>query len=392
MSLKPIVDESTNVARKKIHICTFGNCTAVFSKNSKLVYHIRRHTGERPFRCDVPNCDKSYLYSFHLRRHKETHSNKQKHEGLKCPTEGCNLELANKYSLKKHMKRKHNSEREYPFTCETCNQGFTRKKRLLQHSFTHTGEYPFECPICQTKFLTVTALMRHKRTHTTYTCDCGTEFERWTMLVVHKRTCQTSWYCCSKCNKRFKQLNRLNIHFNTHFVSDVTFICGYEECGRSYLYKRNLAQHIKRYHQNIVKKIQCPMFGDNCKQIFTKNQNIKYHMRRFHSNEAFIKKTIRKPRKDKGTMKNIAIMLTNAVASQPQLLSALNDVITKENTKWKDNVVEKAGSSLENTKATENVVTTVAKKTEAKLVLRSCGSESSDVCDESENEHIKFVC
>lgn len=61
-----------------------------------------------------------------------------------CPHEGCELELANKYSLKKHIKLKHNPKRQYPFSCEDCKLGFHRKRQLLQHIYVHTGTLPYK--------------------------------------------------------------------------------------------------------------------------------------------------------------------------------------------------------------------------------------------------------
>lgn len=370
-SLETSSEESAISTEKKSYSCTYENCTATFSKNSKLLYHVRRHTGERPFACDEPNCSKAYFYSFHLRRHKERHTNTR----IACPVDSCYLELANKYSLKKHIKRKHNPDRIYPFSCETCNQGFHRKKHLLHHIYTHTGIPSFECPICKLKFGILRDLGRHKRTHMKYSCNCGAKFERWTALLVHKKECQSAWHTCAICEKKFRQKTNLNSHMATHLEPEEKFTCGYDNCGRSYLYKKNLIQHIRRYHQKMVKKIVCPMYGANCNKTFSKNQNLKYHMRRFHSDQAEVKKTVRKTRKDKGIAKtSMAALLSGTPLSQKDHLNVIKGLPIKLPQLYKkDNTVEKE------------------KTDQDRIILRNCGSES-DVCDDTESDFIKVVC
>lgn len=70
-------------------------------------------------------------------------SHADKHERIMCTIDGCEQELANKSSLKKHVDRWHNPQRIYPFMCSECQQGFYRKQNLQEHSYLHTGELPF---------------------------------------------------------------------------------------------------------------------------------------------------------------------------------------------------------------------------------------------------------
>jgi hypothetical protein len=48
---------------KPMHACTHVGCTKMFSTVSNLATHMRSHTGERKFRCDVDGCDKAFARS-----------------------------------------------------------------------------------------------------------------------------------------------------------------------------------------------------------------------------------------------------------------------------------------------------------------------------------------
>ncbi|XP_058811419.1 zinc finger protein 568-like [Topomyia yanbarensis] len=47
-------------------------CRRAFSKSSNLMVHMRRHTGERPHKCDF--CDKSFPRCLDLQYHHRTHT------------------------------------------------------------------------------------------------------------------------------------------------------------------------------------------------------------------------------------------------------------------------------------------------------------------------------
>ncbi|XP_065189973.1 zinc finger protein 184-like [Sycon ciliatum] len=102
-------------------------CQKEFQYVSRLRYHERVHTGDRPFKCDV--CGKSFTRSEHLCVHKRTHTGDR------------------------------------PFKCDVCGKSFTRSDNLCVHKRTHTGERPHKCKTCGTSFLRLPDLRRHERIH-----------------------------------------------------------------------------------------------------------------------------------------------------------------------------------------------------------------------------------
>lgn len=90
-------------------------CGRSFFTKTELKYHIKSHTGERPYRCDV--CGETYLSSSTLRYHMQKHSNVM----FVCPK--CKAKFENYVGWSTHMKRVHGVSRV---------KDYTRQHGLLQ--------------------------------------------------------------------------------------------------------------------------------------------------------------------------------------------------------------------------------------------------------------------
>lgn len=296
---------------KKSHQCTHPGCSATFSRPSRLQTHILSHTGDRPFQCN--KCDKTFTRNAHLKRHILVN-----HEGQRTPShpvdcDQCGGTFANNHSLKKHMKKVHLVKQ---YSCEECGLNFHKNHMLLSHMTEHTGKLPWVCDQCSESFQYKMYLKRHMRRHRTHPCpECGVTLERWSDLQLHKSSehlkAPTEVVACDQCNKEFNEGHMLRMHAAIHQETRQVFECPTLFCPRYFYFKRNLAQHIRSYHEG--RKYFCSEPGCQAK-FFTKQKLLK-HLADGHSSTKTVKRVVkgeaRKRRKDKGKFKKpMAAVLT----------------------------------------------------------------------------------
>lgn len=177
--------------KKKRQLCT--ECDKSFSKREYLSKHMRvEHnlelekikpgrvplilktpTGEndpRPYKCD--QCEKEYIKSKHLSRHRRTHLQQYCNE--------CKVTIKTNYA--EHMLKVHHHELPRPFECsnEECKKTFRTRANLSAHMRIHRAENrTYKCTVhmCLKSFFFSTDLKKHMKTHSqerSVICDiCG---------------------------------------------------------------------------------------------------------------------------------------------------------------------------------------------------------------------------
>ncbi|XP_071523209.1 uncharacterized protein [Panulirus ornatus] len=113
-------------------------CGKHFIKPSQLKRHMMIHTGERPFKCSFPGCDRAFNQKYTMLIHMDIHTGRKDY---KC--EFCNKDFVQKSNLRCHIKRVHpvNKAGKQLFECEECSCVFKRAGSLNAHiSRAHTSE------------------------------------------------------------------------------------------------------------------------------------------------------------------------------------------------------------------------------------------------------------
>ena len=105
-----------------------------FDARYKLITHLRCHTGEKPYKCDMKGCCRSFSRLENLKLHVRTHTGEKPYA---CHYENCNKRFNNTSDRAKHMKT-HITRKPYACKIPGCNKSYTDPSSMRKHvKFAH---------------------------------------------------------------------------------------------------------------------------------------------------------------------------------------------------------------------------------------------------------------
>uniref|UniRef100_A0A914E615 Uncharacterized protein n=1 Tax=Acrobeloides nanus TaxID=290746 RepID=A0A914E615_9BILA len=145
-------------------VCDWEKCHRTFDVLKNLVKHVEEHhvetqTSSNGFYCRWEKCERvnafaaPYLLSMHLRKHTGERP-------FKCEVTDCDQTFARKENMRAHMRR-HLEDR--TFQCRQCEKSFRCVSDKLNHEKSvHSNEKPYVCLECPKKsYKDATALRKH---------------------------------------------------------------------------------------------------------------------------------------------------------------------------------------------------------------------------------------
>lgn len=221
---------------------------------------------QRQYHC--LKCRKHFMRLERLEFHEMRHNENM--DEFICST--CGKEFSGENSLYEHYLFVHKGAR--PHVCEVCGKSFQLKARLKEHHRKHTGEKPYQCEICGLRSMTTHALKFHKKSH-----------------LSTRHTCEI-------CGKSFLKKQNLNEHLEKHWKKDKNislsqvFTCPVCNCDLPTF--RMLKHHMIGNHQldrqdPLIMK-QKPLYECNeCQEKFKHQMSLKAHKEKVHEGKIILR-------------------------------------------------------------------------------------------------------
>ena len=152
----------------RAYVCNYEGCTESYKQAAHLTQHIRKHLDLKPFVCSV--CGYAARQSAHLMTHMLRHTGELPHVCEQCPENVERRAFTTPQQLQIHIRRYHTGQRPYVCPQPECQkEGYASLGAMLRHERTHCPVYNHICPedMCDKAYPHASSLSAHIKSHHT---------------------------------------------------------------------------------------------------------------------------------------------------------------------------------------------------------------------------------
>lgn len=146
-------EKLTNEEGKLRYKCTV--CGHLDRQQNKHIFHVLKHTGEKPYQCELPGCSNTFRSRYMLKRHLEHHNEERR---FKCDI--CHSTFKDKCHLTRHTLLHDKNNKRHK--CKFCSARFYESREWKKHEGLHKpNETLRPCNICDEFYLNGLMLNNH---------------------------------------------------------------------------------------------------------------------------------------------------------------------------------------------------------------------------------------
>lgn len=249
--------------------CEYPNCSKSYVRRHDFDLHSKRHDSDKGTDIRCPTCSKTFRFASSLSRHISL-THKSLVTKYRCPEDSCSRTFARKDQLVTHHNTKHatssaiklvhsdlsNLEKELPNGSEDLKSKiFLRNVPPTVRTGPTGRKKARNCVLCGKS---VTNMGAHLKTHkdpedrVRHPCDiCGSTFATRSGLTDHVESLHKDVvpHLCHHCGKSFKRRRDLGAHVKLHEGVGVEKQFGCDLCGKMFSRKSNLKAHGVQVHK-----------------------------------------------------------------------------------------------------------------------------------------------